>query len=210
MVEFGENETKKEAWWEVMSHCDVFHGMWVKDDANPMYEPGSCPFINESFDCYQNGRPDNEILLKTRIEFLRYLEERFSRKRDWWMRREYEVKDVFVVDGASALPEEKANIKEVESQKENIGKHKIEETTQDSGMTVETFSDNQSLLQQKEMHMDMNCKKDLEALTSEIEDGWKHVKKKKGKRKNNEETNQEMMDLNIENNDVNEDKDHEQ
>ncbi|KAG5631856.1 hypothetical protein H5410_003573 [Solanum commersonii] len=81
------------------------------------------------------------------------------------------------------------------------------------------------------------------ALTSEIEEGWKHVEKKKGKRKNNEETNQvkqqlnkmkekkhldvnsskhennnmfnhlvvpEMIDLNIENNDVNEDNDHEQ
>ncbi|KAG5631816.1 hypothetical protein H5410_003533 [Solanum commersonii] len=119
MVEFGENETKKEAWWEVMSHCDVFDGRWVKDDANPMYEPGSCPFIDESFDCYQNGRPDNgyvginawfvcsKILLKTRIEFLKYLEERLSRKRDWWMRREYEVKDVSVVDDASALPEAK-------------------------------------------------------------------------------------------------------
>ncbi|XP_004228795.3 protein trichome birefringence-like 4 [Solanum lycopersicum] len=53
------NETRKEAWWEVMNHCDVFDGMWVKDDANPMYEPGSCPFIDEPFDCYQNGRPDN-------------------------------------------------------------------------------------------------------------------------------------------------------
>ncbi|KAG5590315.1 hypothetical protein H5410_040829, partial [Solanum commersonii] len=103
-----------------------------------------------------------------------------------------------------------ANIKEVESQKENNDEHNIEETTQDSGMTVETFFDNQSFLQQKEMHMDMNYKKDLEALTSEIEEGWKHLKKKKGKRKNNEDTNQKMMDLNIENNDVNEDKDHEQ
>ncbi|XP_055818593.1 protein trichome birefringence-like 4 [Solanum dulcamara] len=55
----SKNETKKEAWWEVMSHCDVFDGMWVKDDANPLYEPGSCPFIDEPFDCYQNGRPDN-------------------------------------------------------------------------------------------------------------------------------------------------------
>ncbi|KAG5580394.1 hypothetical protein H5410_051021 [Solanum commersonii] len=78
-------------------------------------------------------------------------------------------------------------------------------------MTAETFSDNQSLLQENEIHMDMNCKKDLEALTSEIEEGWKHVERKKGKRKNNEkETNQEMMDLNIKNNDVNENKDHEQ
>ncbi|XP_009587467.1 protein trichome birefringence-like 4 [Nicotiana tomentosiformis] len=50
---------KNEPWWEVMSHCDVFDGEWVKDDANPLYEPGSCPFIDEPFDCYKNGRPDN-------------------------------------------------------------------------------------------------------------------------------------------------------
>lgn len=67
---------------------------------------------------------------------------------------------------------------------------------QNPGMTTETFSDNQSLLQQKEMHMDMNFKKDLQALTSEIEEGWKHVEKKKGKRKNNEETNQVKQQLN--------------
>lgn len=53
------NERKKEDWWEVMSHCDVYDGMWMKDDANPLYQPGSCPFIDEPFDCYQNGRPDN-------------------------------------------------------------------------------------------------------------------------------------------------------
>ncbi|XP_009783417.1 protein trichome birefringence-like 4 [Nicotiana tabacum] len=50
---------KNEPWWEVLSHCDVFDGKWVKDDANPLYEPGSCPFIDEPFDCYRNGRPDN-------------------------------------------------------------------------------------------------------------------------------------------------------
>jgi len=66
---------------------------------------------------------------------------------------------------------------------------------QNPGMTAETFSDNQSLLQQKEMHMDMNFKKDLQALTSEIEEGWKHVEKKEGKRKNNEETNQVKQQL---------------
>ncbi|KAG5620748.1 hypothetical protein H5410_005966 [Solanum commersonii] len=52
----------------------------------------------------------------------------------------------------------------------------------------------ESLLQHKEMHMDMNCQEDLEALTIEIEEGWKH----------------EMMDLTIENNDLNENKDREQ
>ncbi|KAH0695969.1 hypothetical protein KY289_013451 [Solanum tuberosum] len=61
------------------------------------------------------------------------------------------------------------------------------------------------------MHMDMNCQEDLEALTSEVEEGWKHVEKKKGKGDNNEkETNQEMMDLTIDHNDVNENKDHKQ
>jgi len=67
---------------------------------------------------------------------------------------------------------------------------------QNPGMTAETFSDNQSLLQQKEMYMDMNCKKDLEALTSEIEEGWKNVERKKGKRKNNVEPNQVKQQLN--------------
>ncbi|XP_060197416.1 protein trichome birefringence-like 4 [Lycium barbarum] len=55
----SENHQKNEPWWEVMSHCDIYDGMWVKDDANPLYEPGSCPFIDEPFDCYHNGRPDN-------------------------------------------------------------------------------------------------------------------------------------------------------
>ncbi|KAG5581512.1 hypothetical protein H5410_052139 [Solanum commersonii] len=75
---------------------------------------------------------------------------------------------------------------EVESQKENNNdKHSIKGPTQNPGMTAEAFSDNQSLLQQKEMHVDMNCQKYLEVFTK-------------------------MMDLNIENNDVNENKDHEQ
>uniref|UniRef100_M1DTL1 Uncharacterized protein n=1 Tax=Solanum tuberosum TaxID=4113 RepID=M1DTL1_SOLTU len=87
----------------------------------------------------------------------------------------------------------------------------IEGTTQNPGITAETFSANQSLVQQKEMHMDMNCQEDLEALTSEVEEGWKNVEKKKGKGDNNEkETNQEMIDLTIDHNDVNENKDHEQ
>ncbi|CAN4123852.1 unnamed protein product [Withania somnifera] len=54
-----ENHQKNDPWWKMMSHCDIFDGMWVKDDAKPLYEPGSCPFIDEPFDCYKNGRPDN-------------------------------------------------------------------------------------------------------------------------------------------------------
>ncbi|KAG5620287.1 hypothetical protein H5410_005505 [Solanum commersonii] len=47
------------------------------------------------------------------------------------------------------------------------------------------------------MHIDMNCQEDLEALTSEIEEGWKHVEKNKGKRNNNEkETNRQENEQN--------------
>lgn len=43
---------------EEMKKCDIFHGKWVKDDSYPLYREGSCPHIDEPFDCYMNGRPD--------------------------------------------------------------------------------------------------------------------------------------------------------
>ena len=48
--------------WSVKSlvGCDIFHGRWVKDESYPLYKPGSCSIIDESFDCYGNGRPDFE------------------------------------------------------------------------------------------------------------------------------------------------------
>lgn len=39
--------------------CDLFDGMWVRDDSYPLYAPGSCPLIDESFNCFLNKRPDN-------------------------------------------------------------------------------------------------------------------------------------------------------
>ncbi|KAL5707840.1 hypothetical protein ACHQM5_018696 [Ranunculus cassubicifolius] len=39
-------------------HCDIFDGNWVMDNSYPLYKPGSCPHIDESFNCYLNGRPD--------------------------------------------------------------------------------------------------------------------------------------------------------
>ncbi|XP_050140176.1 protein trichome birefringence-like [Malus sylvestris] len=39
--------------------CDIFDGRWVRDDSYPLYAPGSCPWIDEPFDCFLNGRPDN-------------------------------------------------------------------------------------------------------------------------------------------------------
>ncbi|PKA55169.1 hypothetical protein AXF42_Ash003806 [Apostasia shenzhenica] len=42
--------------------CDVFDGRWVKDSTKPYYPPGSCPYVDIDFDCYKNGRPDDEFL----------------------------------------------------------------------------------------------------------------------------------------------------
>ncbi|CAA0837484.1 Protein trichome birefringence [Striga hermonthica] len=39
--------------------CDLFDGNWVRDESYPLYKPGSCSLIDEQFDCFLNGRPDN-------------------------------------------------------------------------------------------------------------------------------------------------------
>ncbi|KAL5223925.1 hypothetical protein ABZP36_010564 [Zizania latifolia] len=49
---------KKVDWIKEMASCDMFHGNWVRDDSYPLYPEGSCPHIDEPFDCYLNGRPD--------------------------------------------------------------------------------------------------------------------------------------------------------
>ncbi|RRT44472.1 hypothetical protein B296_00055738, partial [Ensete ventricosum] len=41
-----------------LATCDLFDGRWVFDESTPRYPPGSCPFIDSSFDCFGNGRPD--------------------------------------------------------------------------------------------------------------------------------------------------------
>ncbi|KAF8405807.1 hypothetical protein HHK36_007884 [Tetracentron sinense] len=42
--------------------CDLYKGTWVKDDDYPIYEPGSCPYVDEGFSCQSNGRRDSEYL----------------------------------------------------------------------------------------------------------------------------------------------------
>ncbi|KAL0339546.1 UNVERIFIED_CONTAM: protein trichome birefringence [Sesamum radiatum] len=42
-----------------LMNCDMFDGNWVKDDSYPLYNPGSCSLIDEQFNCFLNGRPDN-------------------------------------------------------------------------------------------------------------------------------------------------------
>ncbi|XP_021291190.1 protein trichome birefringence-like 4 [Herrania umbratica] len=41
-----------------LGSCDIFNGNWVLDDSDPVYLPGSCPYIDDSFNCYKNGRVD--------------------------------------------------------------------------------------------------------------------------------------------------------
>ncbi|XP_077249272.1 TRICHOME BIREFRINGENCE-LIKE 4 [Tasmannia lanceolata] len=38
--------------------CDLYDGNWVVDYSKPNYAPGSCPFIDDAFNCIRNGRPD--------------------------------------------------------------------------------------------------------------------------------------------------------
>ncbi|XWS14159.1 hypothetical protein CRYUN_Cryun36dG0099800 [Craigia yunnanensis] len=41
-----------------LSSCDIFNGNWVLDDSDPVYLPGSCPHVDDSFNCFKNGRVD--------------------------------------------------------------------------------------------------------------------------------------------------------
>ncbi|KAH7656157.1 PC-Esterase protein [Dioscorea alata] len=54
----GNADKKGDDWIKSMIGCDIFQGRWVKDDSYPLYPEGSCPHIDEPFDCYLNGRPD--------------------------------------------------------------------------------------------------------------------------------------------------------
>ncbi|KAK9097828.1 hypothetical protein Syun_024873 [Stephania yunnanensis] len=39
--------------------CHLYTGRWVRDEEYPIYRPGSCPFVDEAFDCQSNGRSDS-------------------------------------------------------------------------------------------------------------------------------------------------------
>lgn len=47
---------------EHLKYCDIYKGKWVKDEDYPLYRPGSCPYVDEAFDCQSNGRLDSGYL----------------------------------------------------------------------------------------------------------------------------------------------------
>ena len=42
--------------------CDLYMGTWVKDENYPIYQPVSCPYVDEAYDCQNNGRVDTEFM----------------------------------------------------------------------------------------------------------------------------------------------------
>ena len=53
--------SKTEEMMKQLMNCDFFDGEWVKDDSYPLYKPGSCSLIDEQFNCFLSGRPDQEF-----------------------------------------------------------------------------------------------------------------------------------------------------
>ncbi|XP_038711168.1 protein trichome birefringence-like 5 isoform X2 [Tripterygium wilfordii] len=47
---------------ESLKTCNLYMGSWVKDKEYPIYDAGSCPYVDEAFDCQSNGRRDSEYL----------------------------------------------------------------------------------------------------------------------------------------------------
>lgn len=42
--------------------CNIFSGKWVEDASYPLYQPVSCPYVDEAFNCQENGRLDTDYL----------------------------------------------------------------------------------------------------------------------------------------------------
>ncbi|GMN55272.1 hypothetical protein TIFTF001_024395 [Ficus carica] len=57
-------ENAVDLWGERVRECDLYSGTWVRDEENhyPIYKPGSCPYVDEAFDCQTNGRSDHDYL----------------------------------------------------------------------------------------------------------------------------------------------------
>ena len=61
-MDFGNGSVNEKEEVKRNRGCNLYMGKWVRDDAYPVYEPGSCPYVDEAFDCQINGRPDSGYL----------------------------------------------------------------------------------------------------------------------------------------------------
>lgn len=44
------------------SACNMFDGNWVVDNSYPLYNASECPFVEQGFNCLENGRTDKDYL----------------------------------------------------------------------------------------------------------------------------------------------------
>lgn len=50
---------EQQDWMDMWKNCDMYEGSWVRDDSYPLYNAGSCPYIDEPFNCFRNGKSEN-------------------------------------------------------------------------------------------------------------------------------------------------------
>ncbi|KAL5196201.1 Protein trichome birefringence-like 1 [Glycine soja] len=50
---------EQQDWMDMWKNCDMYEGSWVRDDSYPLYNAGSCPYIDEPFNCFRNGKREN-------------------------------------------------------------------------------------------------------------------------------------------------------
>ncbi|XP_044463235.1 protein trichome birefringence-like 5 isoform X1 [Mangifera indica] len=58
----AKNESGLASEFEKPHICNFYMGSWVRDEEYPIYRPGSCPYVDEAYDCQTNGRQDSSYL----------------------------------------------------------------------------------------------------------------------------------------------------